>query len=139
MASSHQTHFSVCYHVRGTNLNPDRVNPLLRRFNQLLKDFKIEDEYHKVSVLTVDDSIFEQVDSSWIKCSTVVRVNVTDFNRQDSMWGLPHSYSAEIHRKLREFTLTDGKYSKRIDIEVKDTKEGQPGVKNFAIWPKELF
>lgn len=138
-----QLYFQICYHITGEKLSPDRCNPLIAKFSEKLRNFKIERENYQAAVSVVSNSIFESVDTRLIKCSCQATFEI--INTQESadshLYGLQHAESAEIHNKLREITLTDGKYSHRIDFEIKDTvKASEPPMSyEQSPWPDARF
>jgi hypothetical protein len=138
-----QTHFQVCFWAVGEKLSPDRVNPLLEKFAGILKGFKIEKENYSAVVTLVGNSIFQEVDTRKVKASSQLTFEIADSrpSADDYLYGLSHEDAAEIHNGLRELSLLDGTYSKRVDIVVKDTFSGSepPMSRPQSPWPERRF
>jgi len=134
--------FFCCYHCRGEKLSPSRVNPLLRKFHDLLLGFKIEQGDFKAVVTIVDDVIIQEVDSRWIKVSAHLNFEIIDISAETQpLYGLDHGYSSLIHRELRKLSLTDGTYTKKVNIDVVDSYMGSSPPMNHekSCWPKQRF
>ena len=138
-----QTHFHVAYECRGEKLSPSRCNPLLERFRKLLENFKVEKENFKAYVSVAGDTIIEEVDTRLLRVSTHLTFEVIDTSPSIdvNLYALDDGARALIHRELRELSLTDGTYSHRVDIAVKDSHEGSepPMSRENSVWPKQRF
>ena len=143
MGRSLQTHFQVCYSVRGEKLNAKSCNPLLRRFVGILKDFKIEEGDFKAVVSLAGDTIIQEVDTRYLKVSIHLTVEAIDTSPSLdlNLYAMSDHHTALFHRKLRELSLTDGIYSHRIDIKIEDTFQGSepPMSRENSPWPAARF
>jgi len=138
-----QTHWHICYWITGEKLSPDRVNPLIDEFTKKLRDFKIEEENYIAAVSCCGDSIFQEVDTRKLKCSSHLTFEIIDTrpSADANLWGLGHCDAAAIHRGLQKLTLTDGKYTHRVDFVVKDTVQASepPMSRPNSPWPERRF
>ena len=140
-----QTHFFVCFSVKGEKLSPSRCNPLLIKFTKMLKDFSIDNkEGFTATVSVVDDFQFQEIDSRWIKCSNHLTFEIVDTSPSNdvALWALDDENRRNIHNKLRELSLSDGTYTHKMDIKVMDSYEGSspPMVgRERSPWPKQRF
>ena len=138
-----QTHFQIAYWVEGEKLNPDRVNPLLRKFAGILKDFKIERENYRAICSRCSDSIFEEVDTREVKCSSHLTFEIFDSRPSNdiSKRALNHEEGAQIHNGLKALSLIDGKYSHKVTFSVRDSHQGSSPPMSHAgsPWPLQRF
>ena len=143
MARRLTTHFFVAYEVRGEKLSPDRCNPLLARFKKMLEDFRVEKGDFKAFVEVVDDFLYEEVDTRFIKISSHLKFEVIDSSPSIdvNLYALDDVSRADIHNKLRELCLSDGTYSHKVDLRVVDSHEGSepPMSRENSVWPKQRF
>ena len=138
-----QTYFQICYWILGDRLEAERVNPLVEKFIDLLIDFKVEKNGYKAKVSRVTNNIFEKIDSRWVKAACQLTFNIYDSqpSSDPDKWGLSHNEGAAIHQGLQKLSLSDGKYSHKVDFVVKDTVESStpPMSRENSPWPTERW
>jgi len=138
-----QTNFFVCYWVEGEKLSPDRVNPLLRKFGKILKNFKIERQGYKAYVSVQGDTIIQEVDTRLLKVSSHCTFEILDSQPSNdvSKRALNHEESAGIHQGIKKLSLVDGTYSHKVTFTVKDTHQGSdvPMSRENSPWPTQRW
>ena len=82
----------VCFEVRGTNLDGQQVNPLLRSFRKQLENFRLKEGEMKAWPIRVDEFQSELIDSTCVLCSQNIHWNIYNpFWCHDCIFNLLHS------------------------------------------------
>jgi len=137
------THFHVAWWIEGEKLNKDKVNLLIPKFTDMFRNFKIERENYRAICSCCGDSIFQEVDTRKVKCSSHLTFEIfcSSPSNDISKRALSHEESAQIHNGLKVLFLTDGKYSNKVNFTVKDTHQGSspPMSHEQSVWPMQRW
>jgi hypothetical protein len=118
-----QKHAYLAFEVRGKNLKPVNTNPVLHQFYYLLNELRFERGSMKIVVTDKDPAVLEQMDSSWVKGSIHLNMEVS----------LDHSTSAFILNELAKLKVEEGK----IQINVIEATFSESRRSFPQVWPKE--
>lgn len=130
----------VCMRVRGKNLDAREVNPLLREYNTLLRQLKVEEQRNdgkifKAWVQEIDEFEHQILDKETLLCSIQVRWNIFDPLPHGAN-NYAHSICVKLHEALMAIVVDNGKTnSKKIVIKTMDTHI--PGNTRTGRWPRE--
>lgn len=145
MSEMFEKYLEVLVKVSGNNLDARNVNPLIRRYDERLKNLIIEEERNdgkkfRASVCDLDNRLHELIDKNTLILSRQLKFDVYNPYPHDNNG--EHSIHVQIHKALLKMKIeTEGTYSEeKIAIEAIGThvagnvKEGR--------WPRsalELF
>ena len=128
-----QKHVYLAFEIRGKNLIPENTNPVLHQFYHLLNDIKFERGSMKIVTVDKDPANFEQLDSTWIKGSIHLNLEVINYPGQENMtFDIDHSTGAFLITELLKIKV-EGK----IQINVLEVASSQSYHKFPQVWPKE--
>lgn len=122
-----ELYMDVLFRVRGKNLDArnidcvSRVNPFLREFREKLKDIKIDKPGIQAHVESVDDFLFDLVDTTTLLCSQKLKWLFVE--RRDPInheANKDHNANLLIVEVLRDISLEHGKYSTKLIAEIMD-------------------
>lgn len=120
----------VCFEVRGTNLDGQQVNPLLRSFRKQLENFRLKEGEMKAWPIRVDEFQSELIDSTCVLCSQNIRWNIYN----------PTGFSYDrIQVKLLRDILTQGLKDEEASITIRMTDALYQGSHRHGRWPKEAI
>lgn len=134
-----QKHAWLAFSVRGKRLEARNTNPVLHKFYHLLNDFKIENGGMKIVVTSKDPAIIEQIDSTWLKGSIHLDMEIIGYPAEEEniAVGLDHETSALILNELAKLEIDEGKYSQHIKIEVLEATFSENLRQHPDVWPAE--
>lgn len=133
-----QRHVYLAFKVEGTKLKPETTNPVLHKFYRMLNDFKIQKGDMKLVVTDKDPANLEQVDSTWIKGSIHLNMEVIGYREgEEGILGLDHDTEALILNELKKLEIDTGKYTKHVKIEVLEVTFTQSQKQFPNVWPEE--
>jgi hypothetical protein len=130
LTKSYELIMSVCFYVRGKDLDARTTNPVLREFRELIEAYKLEKDGVKAWPITVDEFKYELIDSTWLTASFDIKFNIHNPTEKDN-----NEVRADLLRAMLKLQITHGTYSQKITIEMVDavyrgdTKRGR--------WPRE--
>lgn len=128
-----QKHVYLAFEIRGKNLIPENTNPVLHQFYHLLNDIKFENGDMKIVTVDKDPAIFEQLDSTWIKGSIHLNLEIINYPGQEHMtFGIDHSTGAFLITELLKLKV-EGK----IQINVLEVAFSESYRKFPNVWPKD--
>jgi len=131
-----QQHAYLAFEVKGRNLKPENTNPILHKFYYMLKDLKLEKGGMKIVVTDKDRAILEQLDSTWIKGSIHLNMEVINYpGKEHIVRGLDHETGAFLLRELGKLRVEEGKGKIRIDVTEVTFSESYH--KFPQVWPKD--
>ncbi|MCK4859735.1 MAG: hypothetical protein KAS87_04145 [Candidatus Omnitrophica bacterium] len=129
--------------VSGKNLTPEATNPLIRRYDERLKNLVVEEERNdgkifKASVCDVDARRHELIDKNTLILSRQVKFDVYNPFPHDTN-NNEHSIHVRIHKALMEMKVeAGGSYAdKRMTIEAIDSHVA--GDFKKGRWPRDRF
>ena len=129
-----QKHIYLAFEIRGKNLRPVNTNPVLHTFYYLLNDLKFERNGVKIVVTDKDPAVFEQIDSSWVKGSIHLNMEVINYPGQEHMtFGIDHGTGAFLLRELGKLKVEDGE----TQISVQEVTFSESYHRFPQVWPKE--
>ena len=129
-----QKHAYLAFEVRGKKLRPENTNPILHRFYYLLNDLKLEKGGMKIVVTDKGEANLEQLDSTWIKGSIHLNLEVINYPGMGHMvCGLDHHTSAFLLRELGKLRVEEGK----IQIKVQEATFSESRRSFPQVWPKD--
>jgi hypothetical protein len=129
-----QKHAYLAFEVRGKNLKPVNTNPVLHQFYYLLNELRFERGSMKIVVTDKDPAVLEQMDSSWVKGSIHLNMEVIGYREGEiDVRGLDHSTSAFILNELAKLKVEEGK----IQINVIEATFSESRRSFPQVWPKE--
>ena len=133
-----QQHVYLAFKVEGQKLKPENTNPVLHRFYHMLNDFKIEKDRAKIVVTSKDPAILEQIDSTWLKGSIHLDMEILNYREaEEDITAIDHSTRALILNELKKLKVDEGKYSKHIKIEVLEVTFSETQRQYPNVWPIE--
>lgn len=133
-----QKHVWLAFSVKGQKLERGNTNPVLHRFYHLLNDFKIENGKVKVVVTSKDPAIFQQIDSTWLKGSIHLDMEVIGYREgEENIMALDHSTEALILNELAKLKIDEGRYSQHVRIEVLEVTFSENYRQFPDAWPVE--
>ena len=128
-----QKHVYLAFEIRGKNLTPENTNPVLHKFYHLLNDIKFERGSMKIVTVDKDPANFEQLDSTWIKGSIHLNLEILNYPGQEHMtFGIDHSTGAFLITELQKLKV-EGK----IQINVLEVAFSESYRKFPQVWPKD--
>jgi len=102
----------------------------------MLNDFKIQKGDMKIVVTDKDPANLEQVDSTWIKGSIHLNMEVIGYREgEEGVLGLDHYTEALILNELKKLEIDTGKYTKHVKIEVLEVTFTQSQKRYPHVWP----
>jgi hypothetical protein len=117
----------ILLRVTGKNLDAREVNPLLKHYNELLRQCKIEEQRadgkkFMVWVDNIDEFQHEILDKNTLICSRQIKFEIRDpFPHSSNNYG--HDTHVRIHEALMKIRVENEKtYSQRIIIETVETR-----------------
>ena len=136
---SYEQIMSICFKLTGKNFDGRdkscvaRINEFLRKFRRLVEATKVEKGDLKAWPVTVDEQVFELLDTSTLLGSFQIKWNIVDGENWAS--NLNERVRPLIHNALRKMHLwNEQKYGDRLEIFVLDTAfQGSP---RTGRWPK---
>lgn len=132
-----QRHVYLAFKVEGTRLKPERTNPILHKFYHLLNELKIEKDGMKIVLNDKDPAVIEQVDSTWLKGSIHLNLEVIGYRKgEEFIRGLDHNTEALLLNELKKLKVDEGKYTKHITIQVLEVAFTQSRRRYPNVWPK---
>ena len=133
-----QKHVYLAFEIRGKDLEPKNTNPILHKFYYLLNDLRIERGNMKIVITNKDEANLEQLDSTWIKGSIHLNLEVIGYREGEiSVYGLDHSTSALILNELAKLKVEEGERKSYIMLIVKEVTFSASYHKFPNVWPKE--
>lgn len=133
-----QVHTYLAFKVEGQKLKPENTNPILHKFYHMLNDFKIEDGKVGVVVIDKDPANLEQMDSTWLKGSISLNMDVIDRRvTENIICGVDDRMRALIRKELLKLKVDEGKYSKHVKIEVLEVTFSETQRRYPNVWPRE--
>lgn len=133
-----QKHVYLAFEVRGQKLVGENTNPVLHKFYHMLNDFRIEKGKMGIVVRYKDPAVIEQVDSTWLKGSIHLDMEVIGYREdEEGIFGLDHSTEVLILRELKKLEVDEGKYSKHIKIRVLEVTFSENYRRFPNVWPTE--
>ena len=133
-----QVHTYLAFEVKGQKLKPEHTNPVLHKFYHMLNDFRIEKGRIGIIVIDKDPANLEQVDSTWVKGSIHLNMDVIDRRKTGNvMAGIDRETEILILRELLKLKVDEGKYSKHITIQVLEVTFTQAQKRYPHVWPKD--
>lgn len=132
-----EKYLDILVQVKGKDLDARRVNPLLREYDNLLKECKISEErsdgkFFKASVNTIDDRKHELLDKNTLICSRKVKFNILN-PFPHSQNNAEHKIHVCLHNALMQLAIKRGTLEEEIVIHTLDTC-GTGGFKKGR-WP----
>lgn len=128
-----QKHVYLAFEVRGKNLKPENANLALREFYRLLNKIKFERGGLKIVLSDKDPANLEQIDSTWIKGSIHLNMEVINFPGQEHMtFGIDHSTGAFILNEMKKLKVEH----KGIEISVLEVTFSASDRKFPQVWPR---
>jgi len=96
-----QKHAYLAFEIRGKNLTPKNTNPVLHQFYHLLNDIKFTRNGMKIVTTDKDPAVFEQIDSTWIKGSIHLNLEVINYpGQENTVLSIDHSTGAFLITEL---------------------------------------
>ena len=133
-----QKHVFLAFKVEGQKLERGNTNPVLHKFYRMLNDFKIEKAGAKVVVVCKDPAIIQQIDSTWIKGSIHLDLEVIGYREDEEyITDIDHNMGALILNELKKLKVEEGKYSQYIKISVLEATFSQTLKEHPEVWPVE--
>ncbi|TET74629.1 MAG: hypothetical protein E3J56_02050 [Candidatus Aminicenantes bacterium] len=131
-----QKHIYLAFKIEGQKLKGENTNPSLHRFYHMLNNFKIQKGDMKIVVTDKDPAVIEQVDSTWVKGSIHLNMEILNFPAPENMiCGLDHSTEALILNELLKLKIDEGKYTRHVKIEVLEVTFTQSQKRYPHVWP----
>lgn len=128
-----QKHVYLAFDVRGKNLTSRNTNPVLHEFYHILNDIRFERDGIKIIVTDKDPAQFEQMDSTWVKASIHLNLEVINYPGQENMtFGIDHSTGAFLINELLKLKIEG-----EIQIDVLEVAFSQSNKEFPHLWPKE--
>ncbi len=137
-----EKYLEVLIQVSGKNLTPEATNPLIRRYDERLKNLVVEEERNdgkifKASVCDVDARRHELIDKNTLILSRQVKFNV--FHPYPHKDNAEHFIHAQIHKALIEMKVeTVGSYAEE-QITIKAIDSHVAGDFKRGRWPRDRF
>lgn len=139
-------YMSIALRVEGKNLDPRATNPLLVRYNELLRKTKIEERRAdgktiKAWIQNIDNYQHELVDKDTLLCSRRIRWTILNpisspYSRSQPQANYLHALHVKLHQALMKISVEGGKgYYKKIVIQTVNTHV--PGDTRTGRWPEE--
>ena len=129
-----QKHAWLAFSVKGQRLEGKNTNPILHKFYHLLNDFKIEKEGMKIVVNSKDPAVLQQIDSSWIKGSIHLDMEIIGYRENEEfITDIDHNTGALILNELKKLKIDEDK----IKIEVLEVTFSQTLKEHPEFWPME--
>lgn len=129
-----QQHAYLAFGIKGKNLKPENTNPVLHEFYHLLNDLKLEKGKMKIVVIDKDHANLEQLDSTWIKGSIHLNMEILNFpGMENVIVGLDHETKAFLLRELGKLKVDEGK----IQINVMEVTFSESQRSFPQVWPKD--
>ncbi len=126
----------ICFEVRGKGLNPNRVNPVLEKFREKLLAYRFEEDGLKAFPDVVDEFIYNEVDTSLLRCSYQIKWRIVDNDAGKRTDRFNNEIKPKLRNEMQGFRLEKvEKYNRKISIEVVNSAF-QGEVKRGA-WPQE--
>ena len=133
-----QKHVYLAFEVRGKNLKPENANLALREFYRLLNKIKFERGGLKIVLSDKDPANLEQIDSTWIKGSIHLNMEVIGYRKgEEFVRDIDHDTEVLILRELLKLKVDEGKYTKHITIQVLEATFTQSQKRYPNVWPRE--
>lgn len=133
-----QKHVYLAFRIEGQKLKPENTNSVLHKFYHMLNDFRIEKGTMKIVVTDKDPAVLEQVDSTWLKGSIHLNMEVIGYREgEDFISAIDHSTGALILNELKKLKVDEGTYSKHIKIEVLEVTFSELQRRFPDVWPVE--
>jgi len=128
-----QKHVYLAFEVRGKNLIPKNMNPVLHQFYRLLNDIRFERGSTRIILTDKDPAQFEQLDSTWVKGSIHLNLDIIDYPGQEHMtFGIDHSMGVFLITELMKL-----KVEGEIQINVLEVADSQSYHEFPHVWPKQ--
>ena len=135
-----QKHVWLAFSVQGQKLEASYTNPVLHKFYHLLNDFRIEKngkDGMKVVVTSKDPAVLQQLDSTWVKGSIHLDMEVIGYREgEENIIGLDHDTEALILNELAKLKVDEGRYSKHVTIDVVEVTFSQTLREHPDVWPE---
>jgi hypothetical protein len=129
-----QKHAYLAFKVEGQKLRAENTNPVLHKFYYLLNDFKIEKEGMKIVVVSKDPAIFQVIDSTWIKGSIHLNMEILNYREdEEDIRDIDHETGALILNELAKLKIDEDK----IRIEVLEATFSQTQREHPEAWAEE--
>lgn len=146
MSEMSEKYLEVLLKVSGKNLVAGSTNPLIRQFDERLKNLSIEEErsdgkIFRASVCDVDNRLHELIDKNTLILSRQVKFDVYNPYPHNTN-NAEHSIHVRLHRALMKLKVeTEGSYAEeKITVEATDSHVA--GGFKKGRWPRgelELF
>ena len=143
MPEMFEKYLEVLIQVSGKNLTPEATNPLIRRYDERLKNLVVEEERNdgkifKASVCDVDARRHELIDKNTLILSRQVKFNVYhplphDPNNNE------HSIHVRLHKALMEMKVDSGGSYAEEGMRIKTIDSHVAGDFKKGRWPRDEF
>ena len=132
-----QKHVYLAFEVKGQKLKPETTNPILHKFYNALNNFCIKKGTMKIVVTDKDPAVLEQKDSTWIKGSIHLNMEVIGYREgEENITALDHETGALILNELWKLKVDEGTYSKHVKIEVLEVTFSETQKQYPNVWPE---
>jgi len=125
MPETSEKYLDILVQVNGGNLDARVVNPLLRQYDDLLKECKISEErsdgkIFTASVNSVDDRQHELLDENTLFCSRKIKFNIHNPYPHSTNNAEHHIYVC-LHKALMELAVKRETPKEKIIVRTLDT------------------
>lgn len=76
----------ICWEITGRDLNPKKVNPIIKKFHDQLNDFFYEVYPFKIVPTAVDEFVVQEISGSLLIGSYMVRWEIIDLDGETAMY-----------------------------------------------------
>jgi len=132
---SFELFMQVAFEVRGKNLDSRQVNPLLEKFREQLKDYRLEEDGIKAWPKRVDEFEWELVGTDLLICSQNILWNI--YSPRGISGGRIQIRLLRDMRKMKLEKKEDEEDSENEGISIYTTQAVFQGSQRCGRWPKD--